>query len=114
MKPKKKLSTFEREMKNIQFKKTFEKGYKSFLLSELLIALMDRNNKSVRELANEVGLSPSVIQKIRSNEQKDIKITNFLNIVDEFGYKVFLEKGKERILIKNDSRHHINFAHASL
>ena len=78
---KKPLSTFEREMKHARFKKTFEKHYKEFLLSELLIALMEKDEKSVRGLAQEVGLSPTIIQKIRSGKQTDIKINNFVTIV---------------------------------
>ena len=38
---KKSISTFEREMKNAKFKKSFEKSYKELLLSELLIAIME-------------------------------------------------------------------------
>lgn len=34
-------STFEREMKNPEFKKMFEKGYNKFLLSELLITITE-------------------------------------------------------------------------
>jgi hypothetical protein len=56
-------STFAREMQKPKFKKAFERSYKSFLLSELLIALMEKDNKSVRELAKEVGLSSTIIQK---------------------------------------------------
>jgi DNA-binding Xre family transcriptional regulator len=67
------------------------------LLSELLIALMEKDTKSVRELAQEVGLSPSVMQKIRSGKQDDIKLSNFLNISHAFGYHVILENGKNRI-----------------
>ncbi|OGT54403.1 MAG: hypothetical protein A3F17_01300, partial [Gammaproteobacteria bacterium RIFCSPHIGHO2_12_FULL_41_15] len=64
----KKISTFEREMKNASFRKKFEKEYKEFLLSEIIIALMENDNKTVRKLAEEVGLSPTVIQKLRSGK----------------------------------------------
>ena len=47
---KKCLSTFEREMKHPHFKKAFEKRYKELLLSELLMALMEKDEKSVRGL----------------------------------------------------------------
>ena len=42
---KKVLSTFEREMKNLAFRKAFENSYKELLLSELLIALMENDKK---------------------------------------------------------------------
>ena len=109
------MSTFEREMKNARFKKDFEKSYKEFLLSELLIAFMEKDDISVRNLAKEVGLSPTIIQNIRSGKQEDLKISNFVNIVHFCGYKVFLEKDDERIEVednKNKNKHHLHFIHA--
>ncbi len=91
------LSTFEQEMKKPKFKKAFEKSYKEFLLSELLLAIMAEDEKSVRSLAAEVGLSPTVIQKIRTGEQEDIKLRNFINITHACGYHLILKKGKARI-----------------
>lgn len=106
------VSTFEREMKNAKFKKAFEKGYKELLLSELLIAIMENDEKSVRSLAKEAGLSPTIIQKLRSGEQKDIKVSNFVNIAHACGYKVLLEKENERLEItekKSKDKHFLNF-----
>lgn len=102
---KKSLSTFEREMKQSRFKKAFGKRYKELLLSELLIALMEKDEKSVRGLAKEVGLSPTVIQKIRSGKQTVLKINNFVTIAHACGYQVVLEKDDERILVQEDVKH---------
>jgi len=93
------LSTFEKEMKSASFKSKFEKEYNEFLLSELLTALMGDDNKSVRQLAQEVNLSPTVIQKIRSGKQENIKLRNFINISHACGYHIVLEKGNDRILL---------------
>jgi hypothetical protein len=90
-------STFEREMQDPAFQKLFNENYNELLLSELLIALMEKDAKSVRALARAVKLSPTVIQKIRSGQQGDIKLGNFLNISQVCGYHLVLEKGKERI-----------------
>lgn len=112
---KKSISTFEREMKNEKFKKAFEKSYKELLLSELLIAIMEKDGKSVRELAKEVNLSPTVIQKIRSGKQEDIKVSNFVSIIHACGYKVILEKENERLEIKDKmlkEKHLLNFVSA--
>lgn len=95
----KKLSTFEREMKNASFRKKFELEYEEFLLSELIHSLMESDNKSVRVLAKEVGLSPTVIQKLRSGQQDDVKLRNFINISHACGYNVVLEKGNDRIAL---------------
>lgn len=91
------LTTFEREMKNKAFKKSFESGYKTFLLSELMIELMEKSHKSVRQLASEVGISPTVIQNVRSGKQEDLKVTNFIGISEACGYHLVLEKGEHRI-----------------
>ena len=91
------ISTFEREMQNTAFKQEFDKGYKDFVLSEILIDLMHENHKTVRGLAEEVGLSPTIIQKVRSGTQKDLKISNFLHIAEACGYHLFLENDGKRI-----------------
>ncbi|MBK8502708.1 MAG: helix-turn-helix domain-containing protein [Saprospiraceae bacterium] len=93
----KSLSTFEREMQNPELKEQFENEYREFVLSELLIALMEKDNVSVRKLAQAAGLSPSLIQRMRSGEQKDVKVRNFISIAKELGYQLILEKGKTRI-----------------
>ncbi|HSW69556.1 MAG TPA: hypothetical protein VLI69_05335 [Gammaproteobacteria bacterium] len=114
---KKTISTFDREMKNAKFKKAFEKNYKELLLSELLIAMMENDEKSVRVLAKEVGISPTIIQKIRSGKQDDIKISNFVSIVHACGYKVILEKNNERFEIQDKklkNKHLLNFVSAEV
>lgn len=90
-------STFDQEMKDPDFKKSFDEEYKIFLWSELLIELMEESQKSVRGLAAEVGLSPTLIQKIRSGKQSDLKMKNFINIAEACGYHLILEKGQQRI-----------------
>lgn len=94
---KKALSTFEREMQDDAFRESFEKGYREFALSEILRGLMKESHKTVRGLAQEVGLSPTVIQKVRSGEQQDLKISNFLTIAEACGYHLCLQKGEKRI-----------------
>lgn len=92
-----KKSTFEREMRNVKFRKNFEREYNELLLSELLLAVMEDDKISVRKLAKAAGLSPSVVQKIRSGRQKDIRVGNFISIMQECGYNLVLEKGDQRI-----------------
>ena len=92
-------STYEREMQNPEFKKLFEEDYKELVLSELLYNLMESENKSVRGLAREAHLSPTVIQNIRTGHQEDIKLKNFLGIMHACGYNVVLKKGPVQISI---------------
>ena len=93
------LSTFEREMQDAAFREGFEKEYNEFLLSETILIMMNEAHKSVRKLATETDLSPTVIQNIRSGTQEDIKLSNFINISHACGYKVFLEKDDQRIAL---------------
>ncbi len=93
----KQLSTYDSLMQDASFRKEFEEGYREFLLSELICALMEEDEQSVRSLAKEVGLSPTVIQNVRSGKQEDMKVSNFIGIATACGYNVVLEKGAEKI-----------------
>ena len=97
------LSTYERKMKDRKFKKAYKQSYKELLFSELLISIMQSDDKSVRELAKEAHLSPSVIQDIRSGKQHDIKVSNLIKIAHAFGYEVILQKGLERLAIQEET-----------
>lgn len=100
----KQLSTYERKMKDAKFRKAYKKSYHELLFSELLISIMKGDDKSVRELAKEAKLSPSVIQDIRSGKQQDIKTSNLIKIAHAFGYEVILQKGKERIALNEETK----------
>jgi len=97
--PKKPVSTLDRWLEKPAFKKSFEKEYKEFLLSELVHAIMAEDNKSVRSLAAELGVSKTVIQNIRSGEQTDMKLSNFLKMTHAYGFQLVLEKGDQRIAL---------------
>jgi DNA-binding Xre family transcriptional regulator len=113
---KKRLSTFEREMNDPAFKKAFDESYKELALSELLISLMESDEKSVRKLAQEVGVSPTVIQNLRSGKQRDIKMINFISIVRACGYEVILQRGNDRFVAeeKGNNGKLINFVHGHI
>lgn len=93
------LSTFDREMKDASFRDKFNSEYNEFLLSEIIRSLMDNDNKSVRKLAEEAHLSPTVIQNLRSGKQDDVKLSNFINISHACGYHIVLEKNNNRITL---------------
>ncbi len=104
----KQVSTFERKMKGRKFKKAFEKSYKELLFSELMMSVMEGDNVSVRSLAEEAGISPSVIQNLRSGKQHDIKVSNLIKIAHVFGFEVILERGDERLTLQettNKTKH---------
>ena len=80
-------------MQKPAFRKAFDEGYQELLLSELVLAVMAEDKKSVREL----GLSKAVIQNLRSGMQADMKLSNFLKFTQAYGYRLVLEKGDRRI-----------------
>ena len=98
----KSISTFERKMQDKQFKKAYNASYKELLFSELLISIMEDDDKSVRNLAKEADISPSVIQDLRSGKQTDIRVSNLIKIAKSFGYELVLQKGKERLALHDD------------
>lgn len=91
------LSTVERWRLDGDFREQADKEYQELLLSELLLALMDEDEKSVRQLAKEAGLSATAIQKIRSGKSKDMRLSNFVGVVQACGYNIVLEKEGHRI-----------------
>ncbi len=96
---KSKLSTFEQEMQNVKFKKEFEEGYEEFLWAEFLIDLMEENGHSIRGLARQVGISPTIIQNLRAGRQTDLKVSNLISIAAACGYHLVLQKGQRYIAL---------------
>ncbi len=72
---------------------------KELLLTELVLAIMAEDNKSVRELAEELGVSKTVIQNLRSGDQTDMKLSNFVKLTHAYGYHLVLEKEGQRITL---------------
>jgi len=101
----KQMSTVERWRQNPEFRKAADEGYRELVLSELLLAIMDEDKKSVRELAKEAKMSATAIQKVRSGQSKDMSVKNFLNVIEACGYELVLEKGKQRIPLKPHPEH---------
>ena len=73
-------------------KEIFEKEYNEFLLSEFILEKMEAENISVRALAKKAGVSPTIIQKIRSKDASRINFRTFTNVINTLGYKINFEK----------------------
>lgn len=69
---KKTPSTYERLMESMSpdERKEYDEELRQLLLSELLIAIMEADNISVRKLAKMVGLSPTVVQAMRTGKKE--------------------------------------------
>ena len=96
---KKLTTTFDKWLADPEIKEHFDKDYKNFVLSELILALMENDGKSVRKLAKEVGLSITVIQNLKSGKQQDMKLKNFVSIAHACGYHILLMNEQEKILV---------------
>jgi len=85
-------STFEEFISDPKRKKEFDKEYNEFLLSEFILEKMEEKNLSVRMLARKAGVSPTIIQKIRSKNAERINFRTFTNVLHSLGYKVNIER----------------------
>jgi hypothetical protein len=73
------------------FLELFEQEYQELLISELLIAAMEKDDLSVRRLAKAAGVSPTIIQELKSGKR-----TLFLD------YKAANDKALLTALIMNN------------
>jgi len=73
-------------------KEKFDKEYNDFLLSEFILEKMESEQISVRALAQKAGVSPTVIQKIRSANAEKINYKTFTNVLNSLGYRISIEK----------------------
>lgn len=85
---KKAKSTYEEFIENDEQKALLDKEYKELLLSELLIAAMEHDHISVRKLAAAAGVSPTIIQGLRSGSKTNITIDTLSRILDAVGYQI--------------------------
>lgn len=86
---KKVKSTYEELIESMDKKEReqFFDDYKEQLLSELLLAAMEKDNISVRKLAKLAGVSPTVVQAMRSGTKKDFSLKSFFKILNGLGCK---------------------------
>ena len=91
-------STYEEFIEDDKQKDLLDKEYKELLLSELLIAAMEHDHISVRKLASAAGVSPTIIQGLRSGSRTNITVDTLSKILDAVGYQIIFtpkyENGK--------------------
>jgi len=85
-------STYEEFISDPKRKEKFDKEYNDFLLSEFILEKMELENLSVRALAKKAGVSPTIIQKIRSKNAERINFRTFTNVLHSLGYKINIER----------------------
>ncbi len=105
---KKPLSTYDEHIQGLTKKEltAYKKGYQDFLLSELVIAAMQEDDVSVRALAKAAGISPTIVQEIRTGKRKNLSLQSFFKILDALGYSFILEKpGKNKLKTERITLH---------
>lgn len=99
---KKVKSTYDEIVESMtpQQKEEFKSDYQDLLISEMLLAAMKQDNVSVRELAKAAGVSPTIIQDIRSGKRENVSLRSVLKILKALGYKFLVEREGTSIPIK--------------
>lgn len=87
---KKVKSTYEEFVENKKQKKLLDKEYRELLISELLLAAMEEDHISVRKLASEAEVSPTIIQNLKSGKKINITLETLSRILDVIGYQIAL------------------------
>lgn len=87
-------------------KEIFDEEHKEFLLSELLLAAMQQDDISVRKLAKAAGLSPTVVQAMRSGSKSDFSMQSFFKILKGLGCKKLMVEFNGQIIPLNISQVH--------
>ncbi|OGB83998.1 hypothetical protein A3F66_02800 [candidate division TM6 bacterium RIFCSPHIGHO2_12_FULL_32_22] len=94
LKNKKIKSTYDRimEEKTPAQRKKFEEGYRDFLLSEMILAAMEEDDVSVRKLAKLAGVSPTIVQDMKSGTKTSFNTKSLFKVLQSLGYNVLLER----------------------
>jgi DNA-binding Xre family transcriptional regulator len=87
---KKTKSTYEKFIENKNQERLLDKEYRELLISELLLAAMEEDHISVRKLAAEAEVSPTIIQSLKSGKKTNITIETLSRILDVVGYQIIL------------------------
>lgn len=77
-------------------KMAFDRQYKGLLLSEMILAAMQQDQVSVRHLAKLAGVSPTIVQGMRSGTKKDFNMGSFFKVLKGLGFKVFIERNGQQ------------------
>lgn len=94
------LSTYDRLMQDPHRRQKFEEGYQKFILVEILIPLLKKSEIPVRALAKAAGVSPTIIQDLKSGKKEGISYPTFLCIVEALGYRATLQVKRKHAMVK--------------
>lgn len=93
---KKAKSTYEEFIEDEKQKKKLDDEYQDLLISELLLAVMEKDHLSVRKLSKAAGVSPTLVQDLRSGKKTNITVHKLSSILDTIGYQITITpKGRQ-------------------
>lgn len=76
-------------------KKQFDEEFKEFALSEMILAAMEQDEVSVRKLAKLAGVSPTIVQGMRSGTKDNFSMQSFMKVLRSLDCSLFVKrKGK--------------------
>lgn len=92
MKTKKKVpgSTYEEFISDPECRKLLAKERQKLERSEALIEAMQSAKVSVRKLAENAGVSPTIIQELRTGKRDNVTLKTFDRVLDTIGYKMMI------------------------
>ena len=90
------LSTYDKCMLDPKRRQKFEEDYQKLVLVEILMPLLEKSEMPVRILAKEAGISPTIIQDIKSGKKEGISYATFLSILEALGYRANIRVTKVR------------------
>jgi DNA-binding Xre family transcriptional regulator len=96
-KTKKKLTMGEAFLEEMtsQERADYDRELNEFVLSELILAIMHKRDLSVRKLAKLAGISPTIVQDIRSGKKHNLNVETFLKIVEAMRCSVEIVLGDD-------------------
>jgi DNA-binding Xre family transcriptional regulator len=97
---KKYKSDYEEFVSTPKRKKLVDKKYQELCLSEVVLALMESEAISIRALAKEIGVSPTLIQDIRTQKHSNITLHTLFGLTSALGAKIKLEIGDKIITLR--------------
>lgn len=90
------LSTYNQLMKDPKRRRKFDEEYRQLVLVEILIPILEKSKIPVRTLAKAAGISPTIIQDIKSGKKEGISYLTFLFILEALGYRAKIQISKFR------------------
>lgn len=68
-------------------------------VASIMKAKMEERKVSVRKLASQTGISPAIIQDLRSGKKNNITLVNLVSLFDALNLSLFMRSGKNQIRI---------------